>query len=67
LVRAGIGATASYPKALIDVPEIRPHVAERTADTPRARQVAAGILTLPTHAFVTRSDLDRMGAIVRTG
>jgi perosamine synthetase len=67
LVRAGIGATASYPQALIDVPEVQPHLAERTADTPRARQVAAGILTLPTHAFVTRDDLDRMRDIVRTG
>lgn len=64
LVAQGIGATGSYPRALIDVPGIGSHLAEGTADTPRARAVAAGILTLPTHAWVTDADVDRISRIV---
>ena len=66
LVAAGIGATGSYPRALIDVPGIGPHLAEGTRDTPRARAVAAGILTLPTHEHVTELDLERVACIVQS-
>lgn len=65
LVAAGIGATGSYPRALVDVPPIRPHLVEGAADTPGARLVAAGILTLPTHAYVTAADIDRIARLVR--
>ena len=66
LVRAGIGATASYPRALRDVPDVQPHLARDTKDTPGARRVAAGIVTLPTHAFVSRRDLERMRDIIQS-
>jgi perosamine synthetase len=58
LVHAGIGATASYPAALMDVPGVRSRAAPGTVDTPAARRVAAGIMTLPTHPFVRETDLD---------
>ncbi len=49
LDRAGIGATSSYPSALADVPEIRAQLREPSLPMPGARQVAAEIVTLPTH------------------
>jgi dTDP-4-amino-4,6-dideoxygalactose transaminase len=65
LVAEGIGATGSYPLALRDVPAIQAHLAPGTADTPGARKVAAGILTLPTHAFVADRDIETIAAVVR--
>ncbi len=65
LVNAGIGATASYPRALIDVPEIRHFLGSSSADTPGGRFVADRILTLPTHPFVDEADIGRMSTIVR--
>jgi perosamine synthetase len=62
LIDAGIGATASYPAALVDVPAVRGHLAPGTADTPEARRVAAGIMTLPTHSFVGKADMATMAA-----
>jgi perosamine synthetase len=64
LVATGIGATGSYPRALVDVPAVQPHLAPGTADTPRARAVAAGILTLPTHAYVTARDIERIAHVI---
>lgn len=49
---AGIGATASYPQALIDVPELSRLL--HPADVGRneaARLIARTIVTLPTHAY----------------
>ena len=48
---AGIGATASYPSALCDVPEVATKLPAADRDCPGARAVAASILTLPTHAY----------------
>jgi dTDP-4-amino-4,6-dideoxygalactose transaminase len=48
---AGIGATASYPQALCDVPEVAAKLPATDRDCPGARAVAASILTLPTHAY----------------
>lgn len=51
LDRAGIGATGSYPRALADVPEVVQMLRNPEAPMPGARQVAAQIVTLPTHGF----------------
>jgi dTDP-4-amino-4,6-dideoxygalactose transaminase len=51
LVAAGIGATASYPLALIDVPEVASRLPRDQVPTPGAREVARRIVTLPTHAY----------------
>lgn len=51
LESAGIGATASYPEALCDVPQVRARLGPGDLDMPGARQVARSIVTLPTHAY----------------
>jgi dTDP-4-amino-4,6-dideoxygalactose transaminase len=51
LERAGIGATASYPRALVDVPEVASRLARDQRPTPGALDVASRIVTLPTHGY----------------
>lgn len=51
LQSAGIGATASYPNALSDVPEVTALIEPQDRDTPGAREVASRIMTLPTHPY----------------
>jgi dTDP-4-amino-4,6-dideoxygalactose transaminase len=51
LERAGIGATASYPRALIDAPEVAARLPADQRPTPGAREVANRIVTLPTHGY----------------
>lgn len=51
LDRAGIGATASYPSALADIPEVRAKLPPADTDYTGARRIASTILTLPTHAY----------------
>jgi dTDP-4-amino-4,6-dideoxygalactose transaminase len=54
----GIGATASYPTAIVDIPELEAVMAEYAPQCPGGREVAQRLLTLPTHPFVSPSDLD---------
>lgn len=51
LDHVGIGATASYPRPLADVPEIAAMLRDPQSDVSRAREVASQIVTLPTHAY----------------
>lgn len=51
LSRAGIGATASYPLSLADVPEVVARIPAADRHCPGAREVAQTIVTLPTHAY----------------
>lgn len=62
LRRGGAGASESYPESLADVPEVRAHLANPECRADGGRYVARRILTLPTHPFVTRHDLDAMTA-----
>lgn len=64
---AGIGATASYPASLADVPELQAHLAAPAPSMPGGRRVAESILTLPTHPFVTARDLASMVRILQSG
>jgi dTDP-4-amino-4,6-dideoxygalactose transaminase len=64
LQAAGIGATGSYPASLVDVPEVGDALAG-AADAPGGREVADRILTLPTHAFVGRRDLETAAGVLR--
>jgi perosamine synthetase len=61
----GIGATASYPSALADVPKVKVRLAADSPDTPAARAVAGRIITLPTHAYSPADLADRVRNIVR--
>lgn len=59
LTDAGIGATASYPGALADVAGLRDAIVPGAGIT-AARAVAARIMTLPTHPFVSPRDRNRI-------
>ncbi|MBL8270478.1 DegT/DnrJ/EryC1/StrS family aminotransferase [Steroidobacter sp.] len=48
---AGIGATASYPSALCDVPEVARTLPQSDLTMPAAQRVANSIVTLPTHPY----------------
>lgn len=60
LRRAGIGATASYPRALADVPELAEVMRDQGRNAAGGRFVADRVLTLPTHPFVTAADIRTM-------
>jgi dTDP-4-amino-4,6-dideoxygalactose transaminase len=66
LGRAGIGATGSYPLSLGDVPELRGRIATADSGYAGGQSVAARILTLPTHPYVTTRDLEVTSATLQT-
>ena len=63
LERAGIGATASYPCALEDVPQVAGRLLKDQRPTPGARDVASRIVTLPTHGYCPPSIARRVAAV----
>lgn len=52
LNQAGIGATGSYPTSIADIPALAP-----MTGAAHARFVAERILTLPTHPYVSQTDV----------
>lgn len=60
----GIGATASYPTAISDVPELRGHLRSTERQARGGKEVALRIVTLPTHGYVTARDQERMVDVV---
>jgi dTDP-4-amino-4,6-dideoxygalactose transaminase len=60
----GIGATASYPTAISDVPELREHLRGDEQEAMKGRDVARRIVTLPIHGYVTPQDHERMVKVV---
>jgi dTDP-4-amino-4,6-dideoxygalactose transaminase len=66
LRRAGIGATSFYPSAICDIPGIADHMSANDFHRPQAESLARRLLTLPTHPFVRRDDLNRMIAILHS-
>jgi dTDP-4-amino-4,6-dideoxygalactose transaminase len=65
LREAGIGASASYPTAIGDIPGIESYLARHQEAYPGARAIGARILTLPTHPGVTLRDIEMMVTIIR--
>lgn len=63
LNEAGIGATSSYPEALIDVPQVA-RVLQSATTQQCAQQIARTIITLPTHAYSSADLAQRVRAIV---
>ena len=61
---AGIGATVSYPQALVDVPEARALLTEDAVSQEGSRAVAASVVTLPTHAYVPKDLGARVRAVI---
>jgi dTDP-4-amino-4,6-dideoxygalactose transaminase len=64
LRRAGIGASASYPTSIGDIPGIGRYLASDQQDCPTARSVTSRILTLPTHPGVSAGDVERMVTVI---
>ena len=62
----GIGATTSYPSAVVDIPELQPRLLEEDLDAPGSCQVAERILTLPTHPLVGFPDIAHMTDVMRS-
>ncbi|MCB0344621.1 MAG: DegT/DnrJ/EryC1/StrS aminotransferase family protein [Bdellovibrionales bacterium] len=60
---SGLGASASYDRALTDFPELRPYIDE--GDCAAAKEVARRIVTLPVHQYVSEDDIESGRAIVR--
>jgi len=65
LERSGIGATASYPCSLADVPEVLAKVSPADTNCPGARRIAESIVTLPTHAYCPPDLPDRVLKVIR--
>jgi perosamine synthetase len=65
LNHAGIGATASYPASLADVPELRSLLGATEGLASGGRLVAARIATLPTHPYVSEKAIARTLAVLR--
>lgn len=59
LNKAGIGATASYPSSINDIPEIQDIIVNKNDEFACGRRVAQEIVTLPTHPYVTEQDLSK--------
>lgn len=60
---AGIGATTSYPEALVNVPQVAPLLAGDAAQS-GAIQVARTVVTLPTHGYSPADLGQRVRSIV---
>lgn len=60
----GIGASASYPTAIIDVPELSDQLRSGSGTAGGGRTVARRIVTLPTHGYVTAQDQARMAEVI---
>ncbi|MCB1825694.1 MAG: aminotransferase class V-fold PLP-dependent enzyme [Candidatus Competibacteraceae bacterium] len=60
LKQAGIGASTSYPTSIVDIPNIDSNLFRGSCHSEAGRWVAKMILTLPTHSYVTKADLDRI-------
>jgi perosamine synthetase len=59
------GISASYPKSLNQLSEIEEYLVVRET-CPGAESVAQQIVTLPTHAFVSKDDLQKICEIINT-
>lgn len=57
LSSAGLGASFSYDKVLADFAGLRPHLVSEKCDV--ARDVAHRLFTLPVHAYVRESDIEK--------
>ena len=58
----GLGITALYPTSLQDIAELRATLSSQPV--PRSAMVAERLVTLPTHEFISASDVQRIGRAV---
>lgn len=60
----GIGATASYPSAISDVPQLQGVFSREDCEASGGQDVARRIVTLPTHGYVTEEDQIRIAEVI---
>ncbi len=65
LTTRGLGASAMYPKAIHKVKEAHEYMKLDLRPFPGAEKIARGIMTLPTQAGVTKSEIAKMAKIIR--
>jgi dTDP-4-amino-4,6-dideoxygalactose transaminase len=61
-----LGIVRGYPAPLADEPHIAPILEGRGDSYSGARELAAGLLTIPTHHYLTRRDLQAAAHWIRT-
>lgn len=61
----GIGATASFPRSVIDLEEIGGILNKAGSSGKNGRNVAERIITLPTHPFVTGRDIEKAVSVLK--
>lgn len=62
----GIGATASFPRSVIDLEEIGGILNKAGSFGKNGTDVAERIITLPTHPFVTERDIERAVSVLKS-
>lgn len=60
----GIGATASYPGAINDIPQLQGLLQSDDRKISGGRDLARRIVTLPTHGYVTEQDQERIASVI---
>ncbi len=60
LEKSGLGASGSYPGAIVDIYQLRDRLEIDGRDFRGGRMIAEQIVTLPTHALVEKMDQDRI-------
>ena len=60
----GIGASYSYPGSIVDIEEIKSELNINDLNANEGRMVAKQIITLPTHHYVSKNDIDHMVTII---
>lgn len=63
LKQAGLGASIMYPASLPEIPGLR-HVFKKKQRFPRAENFASRIITLPTHAYVGKKEIESMNKVL---
>ncbi len=60
-----LGIARGYPRPLAKEPEAQPCLADGSESTPGATQLAAGLVTLPTHHLLSERDIQKVSQWVR--
>jgi dTDP-4-amino-4,6-dideoxygalactose transaminase len=58
LRKSGVGASRMYPSTIADIPGIGANLCASESEYAGARSVADRLLTLPTHPYVSKNDID---------
>ena len=61
----GLGATAGYPSAIHEIPELKSQLSNDQGDFPSATWVSRQLVTLPTHPWVCDRDIEQIKEIFR--